>query len=241
MNDGKSPRAIPWLRILAESLAIVLSILLAFSIDAWWDVRRDRAREADLLAGLLADLEASRPELVTRLNGARRMATNTARFRDLIASAPEGQLVRVPDSVVIAVLGTPTYEPTTNTLDAALSSGEVELIRSNDVRQRLAEWRRGLIDTYEDENASKEIVITQLVPLLAREVRLGSYYDRVLPWFFADPELDLTGEATVTASSDLEGVLALRLFFAEFSAQGLAALLESLDGLAAVLETAARD
>jgi hypothetical protein len=241
MSVKTSARAIPWLRILTESLAIVISILFAFSIDAWWDVRRDRDREADLLAGLLADFEASRPELVTRLNGARRIARNSARFMDLIAAAPVGQVIRVPDSVVIAVLGTPTYEPSTNTLDAALSSGEIDLIRSNDIRQRLAEWRRTLVDTYEDENAAKEIVITQLVSLLAREVRLGSYYDRVLPWFFADPELDLTGEAKITVSSELEGILALRLFFADFSAQGLGALLESLDGLAALLESPARE
>jgi hypothetical protein len=226
----------PWLRILAESLAIVVSILLAFGIEAWWDVRQDRAREADLLSGLLADFEASRPELETRLDGARRIAGSSALFRDLIAAVPEGQVVRVPDSVVIAVLGTPTYEPSTNTLDAALSSGEIELIRNDEIRQRLAEWRRTLVDTYEDENAVKDVVIRQLVPLLAREVRLGSYYDRVLPWFFADPDLDLTGDAKIRASSELEGILALRLFFADFSAQGLSALLESLDGLSSLLE-----
>ena len=69
-----------------------------------------------------------------------------------------------------------------------------------------------------------------------RSVQLAAHYDRVLPWFFEDPELDLDGKTEITASSELEGVLALRLFFADFSADGLAALLESLDGLAALLD-----
>jgi hypothetical protein len=36
------PNNIPWKRLSAEGLAIVVSILLAFWIDAWWDTRKDR-------------------------------------------------------------------------------------------------------------------------------------------------------------------------------------------------------
>lgn len=32
---------LPWKRLLAEATAIVLSILLAFAIDAWWEDRMD--------------------------------------------------------------------------------------------------------------------------------------------------------------------------------------------------------
>ena len=53
-------RDIPWLRIAAESIAIVASILLAFSIDAWWESRQERDREVLLLETLLADLKEKR-------------------------------------------------------------------------------------------------------------------------------------------------------------------------------------
>lgn len=33
---------IAWPTILAEAAAIIVSILLAFAIDAWWDARADR-------------------------------------------------------------------------------------------------------------------------------------------------------------------------------------------------------
>ena len=36
-------RSIPWPRILAEGVAIVVSILLAFGIQAWWEDSQDRA------------------------------------------------------------------------------------------------------------------------------------------------------------------------------------------------------
>jgi len=35
-------RSVHWPRILAEGFAIVVSILLAFGIQAWWEGRQDR-------------------------------------------------------------------------------------------------------------------------------------------------------------------------------------------------------
>lgn len=52
------PRQIPWSRLFAEGLAIIVLILLAFGIQAWWDDHLDRRGERILLAGLLADLQA---------------------------------------------------------------------------------------------------------------------------------------------------------------------------------------
>lgn len=49
-------RQVPWLRIFAEGFAIVVSILLAFGIQAWWEDRQERAVEAALLTGLIEDL-----------------------------------------------------------------------------------------------------------------------------------------------------------------------------------------
>ena len=50
-------REIPWPRILAEGTAIVVSILLAFSIQAWWENRQDREDEQDYLRLLTDDLD----------------------------------------------------------------------------------------------------------------------------------------------------------------------------------------
>lgn len=46
---------IPWKRHAVEGAAIVISILLAFAIDAWWEERGDRQAEVLLLQRLQAD------------------------------------------------------------------------------------------------------------------------------------------------------------------------------------------
>lgn len=47
---------IRWRALLAESVAVVLSILLAFAIDAWWAERQDREQTLLLLDEVLQDL-----------------------------------------------------------------------------------------------------------------------------------------------------------------------------------------
>ena len=52
----KTDRRIPWPRIAAEGVVVVASILLAFSIDAWWAARQQREAEQVVLQALLDDL-----------------------------------------------------------------------------------------------------------------------------------------------------------------------------------------
>ena len=219
-----------------ESGAVVLSILLAFSIDAWWDRYQERARERDLLRGILADYRASRSNLEERLGLAERMARNTALLVNLVSERSEADPISVPDSLILAVMGGPTYEPATNTLDAALGSGEIELIRSDEIRAALAHWRRTLIDTTEDEIEVRRITNEQLVPSLARVMNLGPYFAQVLNWSFGDPVSGLPGSVVLRASRELASLLAMRQFYTQFAASDLAALLSSLDQVIILLE-----
>lgn len=60
MSDAKS---VSWKRISAEGIAIVVSILLAFSIDAWWDRHIERNSLVEFLASFEQELIASRADI----------------------------------------------------------------------------------------------------------------------------------------------------------------------------------
>ena len=55
-------RSIPWPRILVEGVAIVVSILLAFGIQAWWEGVQEREEEQDALASILQEFETNSAE-----------------------------------------------------------------------------------------------------------------------------------------------------------------------------------
>ncbi|MGI9628339.1 MAG: hypothetical protein ACR2QM_16010 [Longimicrobiales bacterium] len=52
----QAERAIPWARVFVEGFVIVVSILLAFGIDAAWDQHVERREEAEILADLSAEI-----------------------------------------------------------------------------------------------------------------------------------------------------------------------------------------
>ena len=230
LSDGQRWR-VSWSRVFGEGLVIVVSILLAFSVDAWWDGLRDRQRERELLTDLLSDFETSRPELAVRLDGARRMARGNLALRDAVAKSGAMQRVSIADSLILSVISGPTYEPATNTLDAALASGQIDAIRSDAIQAELANWSRLLVDTREDELLVREITTDQVVPLLAEQVELSTFYDRMLPWFFGEGAGSASTHTEVQASSALVGLLSQRGFYMDFAASDLAAMSASLDRL----------
>lgn len=49
-------------RLIIEGIAVVLSILLAFAIDAWWDEQKERSEEREVIESLYVEFEANRDE-----------------------------------------------------------------------------------------------------------------------------------------------------------------------------------
>jgi len=54
-----STSKIPWNRLAAEGFVVVVSILLAFAIDAWWDRYKEDRREDGQLAAMRAEFLSS--------------------------------------------------------------------------------------------------------------------------------------------------------------------------------------
>ncbi len=64
----KDDNAIAWRRVTLEGAVIVISILLAFAIDAWWDERNAREAELEQLVRVAQELEANTKRLQRKLN-----------------------------------------------------------------------------------------------------------------------------------------------------------------------------
>ncbi len=122
-------KQVPWLRIFVEGAVIVLSILLAFGIQAWWDGFQEREEEREVLIGLEAefvDLQA-RLQSLTATN--RRRAELVERF--LSDSVPKLEGLAVDSAFRAATVVNVLDQG--GALDALLSSGRLELIRDRDI------------------------------------------------------------------------------------------------------------
>ena len=73
---------------LIEGAVIVLSILLAFAVDAVWDARSERHREALIREALVSEFETVKELLPAHVETHRRTLESTQVIMDLIATAP---------------------------------------------------------------------------------------------------------------------------------------------------------
>ena len=167
-------QTIPWTKISVEAAAIVASILLAFSIDAWWDGVKSRAEEQEILSLLRAEFEANQ-EVLTRTAGIHRL--NLGAMQEII-SVSESDIPITDESLGLLFLqaaGTPHYNPATGALAATISSGRIDLVRNIELRNRLAGWNSIVSDLILDEQTRRNFVIHEIRPAFAEFGIAGVY------------------------------------------------------------------
>jgi len=155
-----------WPRVFAESALIVLSILLAFAIEAGWSYRNDRVAETEALQGLRDDFTDNLARLAES-----RMEHTEIRDAAIRVLALTGPTVEAPpdlvmDSLVMTLIGGPKVFAVTATYDALIASGRIDLVRSSSLRRELATWSAALADLGEEEREAFSQMDQRLLPFL---------------------------------------------------------------------------
>lgn len=129
-------RHMSWRRAITEGGVIVVSILLAFAIDAAWDDRQDRIAAARLVIAVAEELESN----VAHFAGLRvRTARMSTAGLELLNETGPGSSAepRWVMERITSIWGSPDVDPTTVALTAALESGTIGQIVGPELRERL--------------------------------------------------------------------------------------------------------
>lgn len=160
------PNAVAWRPLFAEAAAIILSILAAFSIDAWWDMRRDVQEEREVLAGLRAEFV----EVAGRLDG---WATFNTVQGELVRRARTDEMRELPDPAADSLLSSLPYVHVIDrgggTRDALLSFGRLALIRDGGLREPLARWPDRMEDIHTNDLSIRDYVWRSVLPYMAAD------------------------------------------------------------------------
>lgn len=156
------------MRRLIDGAAIVLSILLAFAIDAGWDEIQERRAEQEILAGLETDFVSNQAQLSDVVATHRLRAATYSWFR---SSSPD-EIRRVsPDSVsgIYTHLWAPrTFDPARSSIDELIGAGRFGLVQDRELRNRLAGFLN-LVDDLAEEStrmqSASEAVLQGTIPL----------------------------------------------------------------------------
>jgi len=200
-----------------EGVVIVASILLAFSVDAWWDRQRDRDDQAEVLRAVEGEFRAYRQVLDDAGREATELADSSAVLIDALQVAPQAQLVTVPESTVRLSLEWPTLRIPVSSVDLA---GIVDPELGSLIRQWQAEVRT-TVDRY---NAARELVFLQVRPQLAPDVDLARLDRRIADFYLRGIEPPADGTVRVRHTPQLINALSGRASLLEAAAVGVTRL-----------------
>ena len=133
-------RSIPWSRVIVEGVVIVVSILLAFGIDAWWS----RLQEAEELQQTLGSLEAA---FVENVEGIDEQLDRSDEFRERLETffetSPTAALT-IPEDVAHLILTAIHLQVTADLNNDYLSQlvDAADLSSQPLLQQHIARWRR---------------------------------------------------------------------------------------------------
>ena len=164
--------ALPWRRMVMESVAIILSILLAFAIDAGWDELKERNQEEAFLVSLLSDFKETR----SRIEESNTIHMKFIESCQQLLSFHGVDTPNIETEALEKMLGSVFYDFNslylpTGSRDALFASGDIEIISNEKLRSMLAAWPTIVADASEDDALIAYDVMNAMAPYLNSKVR----------------------------------------------------------------------
>jgi hypothetical protein len=236
MNDT---RKIPWKRLVVETTAIVLSILLAFAIDAWWEDRGNRESEQLLLKRLRADFV----ELRTTILFVEQEHQEASSACVALISFPPGQPIpatpEVDRMIAIVFLTARTFNPGSGAVAAFLGGEGSRLVLNQSLADLMLAWPGMVEELQEEETSLQKGIAERWIPFLSSRVSLGPYmatYENLITDFL--PAHVATPEPRLPLITDQEFVNHVldRFKFQQIALRDIAPLREAVDEILMLLE-----
>lgn len=155
-------------RLLAEFCVIVVGVLVALVLEAWWSGREDRAFERELRTDMVAEFQENLAILDADLEENAAASQTLNRFADLSDEA----LAVVPDTAFAiwadGSFSWAGFDPAMGNARALVSSGNLGVISDRELRLRLTRWS-GLMEEKQRFNKnSTEYYLNTFTPLAFR-------------------------------------------------------------------------
>ena len=121
-----------WDKYLLETVVIVVGILVAFSLNAWNEDRKEDTLRKQLLIDLRSELQEKKATILPLIDLAQKYTNDSKRLHEIILRKDHNVPVDTLKSLTRSIIYGITYQLTLSAFDEARSSGRLSLI--NDKR-----------------------------------------------------------------------------------------------------------
>lgn len=160
-------------RIVAEGAAIVLSILLAFAIQAWWEDHREAVEARRLLQSVVEDVRQDLSYIASEGRYHEAVVKSARHLLELSGTGREPESLEQMDSLLADLVwwrGSDHWH--TGAVDVLTAGGRLDVIHDDDLRIRLASWGALVSDIRAVEDQENDFFVTTLMPFLRTEASL---------------------------------------------------------------------
>ena len=145
-------------------MLVVVSILIAFGLDAFWEEWKERGDLHDDLANISLELEENRSRVEYHLDLAQRMVNA---FDVLLEAIDSDQgSATVADTTFWLTAITPSLDASLGAIDALVASGRMAVVENPELSRRLAGLRDRVEDAVEEQVQAYQLQFTVIIPRL---------------------------------------------------------------------------
>ena len=163
---------VKWQRLIGESLVIIVSILIAFAIDASWDKYQENLTETAYLQNLLVEMREARDEL--RGDDERRRTL----LHVIESLQKESESRSVPDTTVMewvnGLMRDPAFFPPGAVFQDLLNAGNLQVIKSDELRFALNSYNQDHPRLRFVEENTQMLTDTRIEPYVSERISLAS-------------------------------------------------------------------
>ena len=212
LNEGKTSKYIKY--AIGEIILVVIGILIALQINNWNKEKNQRGVEQSILTNLKEDFNKNQQEIEVLIFANHKYHRNLNKFIEVLTSSPKETIIQIADTLTMAAIAAPTYIPTTSTIDVIISTGNIDLIKNEELKTLLSRFKREVADLSEDENDVRVMANVQLAPLLSQENDLIDEYENTYAYTIdRDNTIKINSSSPVLNSNLLSTYIAQRFYY----------------------------
>ena len=134
-------RLLNWRTAFGELLIVIIGVLVALSVNSWWEDRTDRLEEAEHLAALKSEAEQNLVELYGTLAELERLTESTRELIIIVEGVQDVPSNQTLVDLTWNAFSFVQFDPQFTAYDNLLSTGSVRLLTNETLKLELARFR----------------------------------------------------------------------------------------------------
>ena len=198
---------------IGEILLVVIGILIALQINSKKEEINNRITEQLILNNLKEDFNKNQQEIDVLVFANNKYYRNLNTFIEILKTNPKDTTIKIDDTLSMAAIAAPTYIPTTSTIDVIISTGNIDLIKNEELKSLISRFKREVADLSEDENDVRILANIQLCPLLGQNSDLINVYQNTYAYTIDRSNKIKMSSSSMILNSNLLGSLIAQRFY----------------------------